>query len=165
MPFTSSVQVCPAGQQALHPHSVWLLLQLLRHTPPLQNCPQAQAGLHVLGVQTPATQVSPVTQVWTVQMPPHPSEPPQLCPVQSGVQQRSALQTSPAAQAAVQVPSQPSLAPSHFAAPPAPVQLAVQHMLVVLSQAAGLVQPQVPPQPSEPPQDIWLQAGVQQAAS
>jgi hypothetical protein len=163
--LTSSVQVCPAGQQALHPHAVSLPLQLSRHTPPLQNSPQVQAGVQVLGVHTPATQVSPVTQVCSVQVPPQPSESPQFLPAQSGVQQSSALQTSPAEQAAVQVPSQPSLAPPHFAAPAAPVQLAVQHMPVTLSQRAGLVQPQVPPQPSEPPQDIWLQVGVQQASS
>jgi hypothetical protein len=42
------------------------------------------------------------------------------------------------------------------------VQLAVQHISVVLSQAAGLVQPQVPPQLSEPPQSVPLQFGVQQ---
>ena len=89
MPLTSSVQVWLAVQQALHPHSVSLALQLSRHTPPLQNCPQPQAGVQVLGVHTPATQVSPVTQVCSVQVPPHPSESPQFLPSQSGVQQSS----------------------------------------------------------------------------
>jgi hypothetical protein len=142
-----------------------VLVQLLRHWPPLQNWPQPQAGVQVFGLQTPDTQVSPVTQVCTVQVPPQPSESPQFLPVQSGVQHRSWSQTAPAGQLVVQVPSQPSLAPPHFCAPPAPVQLAVQHMLVVESQAAGLVQPQVPPQVSELPQSIWLHLGVQQASS
>jgi hypothetical protein len=162
--LTSSVQVWPAGQQALQPHWVSLPVQLFRHWPPLQNSPQPQAGLQVLGLQTPFTQVSPVTQVWTVQVPPHPSESPHFLLVQVGVQQRSELQTSPAGQAELHVPSQPSLAPSHFWAPPAPVQLAVQHLSVVVSHAAGLVQPQVPPQPSELSQSVWLQLGVQQAS-
>ncbi len=164
-PVASFVQVCPAGQQALHPHCVSLPVQLSRHWPPLQNCPQPQAGVQVLGLQTPLTQVSPVTQLCTVQVPPQPSESPHFLPVQAGVQQSSLLQTSPAAQAPVQVPSQPSLAPPHFAAPLVSVQLAVQHLSVTLSQAAGAVQPQVPPQVSEPPQDTWLHIGVQQASS
>jgi len=87
--LTSSEQVCPAGQQALHPHWVSLLLQLSRHCPPLQNSPQLQGGSQVLGLHTPATQVSPVTQVCSVQVPPHPSESPQFLPAQLGVQQRS----------------------------------------------------------------------------
>jgi hypothetical protein len=113
VPVAASLQVWPAGQQALQPHSVSLLLQLSRHWPPLQNCPQPQAGLQTLGVQTPETQVSPVTQVCSVQVPPQPSESPQFLPLQLGVQQSSLKHTAGLVQLAVQVPSQPSLAPPH----------------------------------------------------
>jgi len=87
---------------------------LLRHWPPLQNSPQPQGGVQTLGLQTPLTQVSPVTQVWLLQIPPQPSESPHFLPLQSGVQHRLLLQTSPLGHESLQVPSQPSEAPPHF---------------------------------------------------
>ena len=74
----SGLQVDPAGQQLVQPHSVCVDEQSGTHAPPEQTSPQPQAGEHSRGRHTPESQNSPPGQAPDAHVPPHPSGPPQV---------------------------------------------------------------------------------------
>jgi hypothetical protein len=84
VPFVG-LQVLPAGQQAPQPHNVWSGAHSGAHWPPTQVYPQPQVCEQLSGTQTLPLQPSP--EGHAVQVPPQPSDWPQVLPTQLGAQQ------------------------------------------------------------------------------